>query len=48
MEKKRFEHIRKMLARNNSSIVMNSYLRRSSIAYEKIIARSKYPLFPPV
>lgn len=34
--------------RNNSSIVMDSYLRRSSTAYEKIIARSKYLLFPPI
>lgn len=32
----------------NSSIIVNRYLRRSSTSYEKIIARSKYWMFPPV
>jgi hypothetical protein len=32
---------------SNSNLIVNSYLRRSSTAYEKIIARSKYMMFPP-
>jgi adenylate cyclase class 1 len=31
----------------NSNVVVHSYLRRSSSAYEKTIARSKYLMFPP-
>jgi len=43
------EHLQSFITASrskNNNLIVNSYLRRSSTAYEKIIARSKYLMFP--
>ena len=41
------QSFKKAIRSKNSNVIVNSYLRRNSTSYEKIIARSKYRLFSP-